>query len=434
MAPKTKTTKKINTDLPKVTPQKPTQKGFKFETPYDTYIVEEVIGEGANGIVLKVRNLAGDSLALKYLKPAVAKSKKLKRFKNEISFCQKNEHPNILRVLDEGYQIIDDIKCPFYISKLYDGTLKKMIGKITPEKVLPYFSQILDGIEAAHKKNTFHRDLKPENILYDYTSNKMVIGDFGIAHIAEEFLATSVETIQGDRLANAHYAAPEQRDPNGRVDLRADIYALGLILNEMFTSATPHGSNFKKIADISSPNEYLDEIVDHMISQNQANRPKSIEEIKQRLIARQNNFITLQKIHELEKTIVPASTVDDPLVVDPVRIIGFDYQNDTVICKLSASPNRTWEEQWLNSGGMYTTSMHWNMVSFSGNFAHMRASESRAQEVVNFIKGRIQVINENYRVFITEKKRQEDERKRQDLITKLEAEKKRAELIKKIQF
>jgi serine/threonine protein kinase len=109
--------------------------------------------------------------------------------------------------------------------------------------VLPLFSGILDGVEAAHLLRVTHRDLKPENILCDEKSLP-VVADFGIAHFEEDIIATAVKTPAGAKMANLSYSAPEQRMRGAAVDLRADIFALGLILNEMFTRSVPQGVGY----------------------------------------------------------------------------------------------------------------------------------------------------------------------------------------------
>jgi len=72
----------------------------------------------------------------------------------------------------------------------YDGSLRDLMHEGSPERVLPLFSQILDGVEAAHLQRVVHRDLKPENILYDRGNGRLAIADFGIAHFSEELVAT----------------------------------------------------------------------------------------------------------------------------------------------------------------------------------------------------------------------------------------------------
>jgi serine/threonine protein kinase len=113
---------------------------------------------------------------------------------------------------------------------------------IEPDGVLPIFSQILDGVESAHPQGVWHRDLKPENILYSLANGTLIVADFGIAHFEEQDLLTAVETQPNERLANFLYAAPEQKIRAKSADSRSDIYALGLMLHEMFTGDVPLGT------------------------------------------------------------------------------------------------------------------------------------------------------------------------------------------------
>ena len=145
---------------------------------------------------------------------------------------------------------------------IYAGSLRNLLDRgIEPKSDFSTFAQILDGVEAAHLKGVFHRDLKPENVLYDQASDKLLVADFGIAHFGEDELYTLVETSPNDRLANFKYAAPEQRNAVMTVDHRADIFALGLMLNEIFTGEVPHGTGFKTIESVDPEYAYLDGLV-----------------------------------------------------------------------------------------------------------------------------------------------------------------------------
>src|SRR5262249_14950910 len=158
-------------------------------------------------------------------------------------FLSNNRHPNIVTVTDFGIADAENLKGPFYVMKRYDGSLREQLAAgMPPDRVLGFFAQMLDGVEAAHLLGAIHRDLKPENFLFDARTQTLAIADFGIANFAERHLLTMVETTAQQRLANFMYAAPEQRTPGRETTNTADIYALGLILNEMFTGAVPHGT------------------------------------------------------------------------------------------------------------------------------------------------------------------------------------------------
>ena len=287
------------------------QKSRAFETTFSLYTETGFLGEGGAGRVYKVTDEEGRPFALKILHSASTPQRK--RFKNEIAFCSKKSSPHIVAVLDHGFSMVAEKACPFYLMPLYAGTLRSLLKTgLQHDVVLPYFSQILDGVEAAHLQEVVHRDLKPENILHDGSSNTLVIADFGIARFTEEALFTAVETRAQDRLANFLYAAPEQRIRGRDVGPRADIYALGLILNEMFTGEVLQGTGHKQIGSVAPQYAYLDALIDRMVRHSPDDRPTSIAEIKQELIARGNEFVAQQRLSQLKNTVVPESDIEDP--------------------------------------------------------------------------------------------------------------------------
>jgi serine/threonine protein kinase len=221
-------------------------------TAFDTYRAIKLVGEGGSGAVYEARNSDGERVALKCLKPRLPTSRR-KRFKNEILFCQSCQHPNIVRVIDTGAVVLDREAVSFYVMPYYAKTLRSLItSRISPEAVVTLFSQLLNGVEAAHLLGVCHRDLKPENILFDEELEQLVVADFGAAEFTADELYTIVETRPKERIGNFQYSAPEQRRAGGKVDHRSDIYALGLILNEMFTGEVPEGSAHRQIASVSA--------------------------------------------------------------------------------------------------------------------------------------------------------------------------------------
>src|SRR5258708_23623700 len=176
---------------------------------------------------------------------------------------------------------------------------------------------MLDGVEAAHLHGVVHRDLKPANVLCDGPDN-LVLADFGIAHFQEFDLLTLVETDSQERLGNYQYSAPEQRIPGASVDQRADIFALGLILNEMFTGHVPQGTGYPKIGSVSPDFAYLDDLGEAMIQQKPENRIQTIVRVKEQLIARRHRFVELQRLDALKKQVVPESDVNEPILRDPI--------------------------------------------------------------------------------------------------------------------
>jgi serine/threonine protein kinase len=266
--------------------------------------------------------------------------------------------------------------------ELYPCTLQEQLGRLEPAEVLPVFSEILNGVEAAHLQHVAHRDLKPQNILCNPQSNVYVVADFGIASLAEEELYTAVETQRNERLANFQYAAPERRTRGREITSKADVYALGLVLNQMFTGEIPLGTQFKKVQAVAPMFSYLDEIVDEMIRQDPAQRP-SIADVKRELIARQQQFVSLQKIDQLTKQVVPEDSLTDPLVLNPIRAENFDYRDGQMLVTLSAVPNPKWISQFHNQATTSFLGMGPGSTTFQGAIAAVRTTKMWVPEILS---------------------------------------------------
>jgi len=368
-----------------------------FDTPFDTYCATNVIGEGGAGLVYEVTNSSGETFALKCLAPERVTSERLKRFKNEITFCQKQEHPNIVKVLDTGATTIKNVKSPFYVMRRYPGTLRTHIRELKHEDALRVFVQLLDGVEAAHLWGVWHRDLKPENALWDHREKSLVVADFGIAHFEVEEIYTAVETKETARMANFLYSAPEQRVRGKQVDHRADIYSLGLILNELFTKEVPQGVGFKRIRDINTTYAYIDDIVEPMIQQNPEKRPATIDAIKKELIGRKNAFVALQQYNAATKQVVSKSK---PPEFQPISIVSFDYTNRTLSLKLSGNVPPGWAGEFQM--GHYSAIIGYEPERFQIRAdtitigIHEGESERVVQEVVNNAKNYVMIANSGY--------------------------------------
>lgn len=251
---------------------------------FHAYSKVEQVGEGAVGFVYRARNERGNEVAIKVMKKSHAGTSREGRFINEAQWCWRATSPHIARVLDWGLTRIDGVEVPFTVLRFYKASLRGLIKKgMSPDDVLRAFQGMAQGVAAAHRARVVHRDLKPENVFVD-DDGTVVVGDFGIAHFQEEMLAAAVETEAGDRLANFEYAAPEQRRPSPHVDDRADVFALGLMLNEMFTGVVPLGGGFRRIDSISKKLANLDSLVDSMTRQVPAERP-SIYDVLDRFAA-----------------------------------------------------------------------------------------------------------------------------------------------------
>ena len=240
------------------------QAGVKIITAFDEYVLEKQVGQGGCGRVFLATNSDNDELAIKFLDRNIGKTK-LKRFKNEIHFCEHNSQANIIQVIDHGYFALENNEYVFCVMPFYEQSLRDKINLgIMPETAIKIFVGLLDGLQYAHGKGIIHRDIKPENILFAKDSDIPVICDFGIAHFMAEDMVTYVETKPTERLANFLYSAPEQRIKGEEIGPQTDIFAIGLILNEMFTRSVPQAVGYKRIIDCVPDYGFLDNLVDQL--------------------------------------------------------------------------------------------------------------------------------------------------------------------------
>ncbi len=193
------------------------------------YRIVALLGRGGMGEVYRAEDTKlGQQVALKFLPSEFAKdSAKLQRLYEEVRLGRKVSHPNVCRMYD-----IAEWDDHHFISMEYiDGedlaSLLRRIGKLPDGKALDIARDLCAGLAAAHSLGIVHRDLKPANVMIDGRGDARLT-DFGLAALAEDL--ESRREITG----TPAYMAPEQLE--GReVTQRTDLYALGLILYEMFT-------------------------------------------------------------------------------------------------------------------------------------------------------------------------------------------------------
>jgi len=195
------------------------------------------IGKGAFGTVLLMEDTVVDEqLVLKFLNPNVSQDEEMmKRFVHELRYSRKITHRNVIRIYDFLF-----IRGNYAISMEYFPS--HTLGNEVNEKPLPlpkavrFATDIATGMAVAHQSGIIHRDLKPANVLID-DEGLVKIVDFGVA--AAQHQGDTQLTKTGYVIGSPKYMAPEQI-LGKKVDERADIYSLGIILYEMLTGEPPY--------------------------------------------------------------------------------------------------------------------------------------------------------------------------------------------------
>jgi len=195
----------------------------------DRYRVVGLLGRGGMGEVYRADDLKlGQSVALKFLPAGLERDpERLDRFLGEVRMSLRVTHPNVCRVYDIG-----DVAGEHFISMEYvDGedlaSLLRRIGRLPQDKAVEIARQLCAGLQAAHEEGILHRDLKPANVMLD-GRGRIKITDFGLAGLQESFKGADIG------VGTPAYMAPEQISGQ-EVSARSDIYALGLVLYEIFT-------------------------------------------------------------------------------------------------------------------------------------------------------------------------------------------------------
>lgn len=412
------------------------KKRISFETTFGVYVVDELLGEGGAGRVYGGVGPDETPIALKVLAEGRASADKRRRFKNEISFLARNKHPNIVTVIDHGVARGGEIDGPFYVMRRYQSSLRQLMRERTPpDSVLPLFSQILDGVEAAHLQNVVHRDLKPENILYDHDSKTLAIADFGIARFTEDILVTLVETTPAQRLANFQYAAPEQRTPGQPVGLPADMYALGLILNEMFTGAVPQGTEYRLISSVSEELNFLDEIVAKMLRQVPQERPGSIQELKGLIQRYRAEAVAVQRLSRFDATVISAQEIDEPLAHEAPRLLAADWNGRQLTLTLDREVSRDWV------GALHNMGSHSSVMgkpptafSFQGNLASVDVEEHQVQPAIDHFKEWLPMATRTLKYQLEQAAQRQEAERREQLRHEREAEEQRLRVLRNIKI
>jgi serine/threonine protein kinase len=195
-----------------------------------------MLGRGGMGIVFKARDtILERTVAIKILGPVLAENAAArKRFIREGQTAAAVKHEHVVTV----YGVEGREESPYLVLEYIEGTaLEDRLLKSAPlptEEVAKLGVQIARGLAAAHQKGLVHRDIKPANILLEKETDRVAIGDFGLARAVDDASISQ----QGEICGTPHYMAPEQVAGQA-IDHRADLFSLGSVLYYMCTGELP---------------------------------------------------------------------------------------------------------------------------------------------------------------------------------------------------
>jgi len=205
------------------------------------YQLTRVVGSGGMATIYAAIDLRLDrQVAVKIMHSHLAQDEQfVSRFIREAKAAASLSHPNIVAVLDQGWNQ-GGAPCVFIVMELIEGaTLRDYLieqGSLSPERALSIITPVASALAAAHKLGIVHRDIKPENILVS-KEGRIKIADFGLARGA--LLGNTMTAESSVILGSVSYLSPEQVQ-RGVADARSDIYSLGIVLFEILTGQKPY--------------------------------------------------------------------------------------------------------------------------------------------------------------------------------------------------
>jgi serine/threonine protein kinase len=288
----------------------PDPDGLVGQTLSDRYFIRKLVGEGAMGRVYEGHHTGiGKRVAIKISHQAERRKTEIaRRFQREALAPAQIGHPNVADVTDCGTTPSGEF---YFVMEYIDGVgldaILRRDGKLSLERSLMIAVQVCRALEAAHNAGIIHRDLKPSNIMLVRTPEDdcdlVKVLDFGVAKFLRETGDGNL-TLTDATVGTPRYMAPEQIRGGGKVDFRADIYAMGGILYAMLAGGKipVDGTSVediwqRKLTQDPTPlrlyrsdlSDDLEELILRCLARDPGQRPASAEELKKQLVAHLEN-------------------------------------------------------------------------------------------------------------------------------------------------
>lgn len=207
-----------------------------------SYHIVRKLGEGGMGVVyLAQQENPRRQVALKVIRPGVESSELLRRFDQETQVLGWLQHPGIAQIFEAGTNESGGFHQPFFAMEYVDGVSLTDYANshhLSVKERLALVARLCDAVHHAHQKGLIHRDLKPSNILVDKNGQPKIL-DFGIARITDAN-DHATATMTGKLVGTVAYMSPEQLGGRSSdLDIRSDVYSLGVICYELLTGRLP---------------------------------------------------------------------------------------------------------------------------------------------------------------------------------------------------
>jgi len=219
--------------------------------------VVRLMAEGGMGRVYEAtQEKPKRTVAVKVMRPGLTSPSILRRFEYEAEVLGRLQHPGIAHIYSVGVHQMGNATVPYFVMEYITDarTLTTYANdlKLPVRQRLDLFRSVCDAVAHGHQKGVIHRDLKPGNILVDASGQPKVI-DFGVARATDSDMAlTTMNTDVGQLIGTLQYMSPEQfdADPND-IDVRSDVYALGVILYELLVGKPPYDLKKKALHEVA---------------------------------------------------------------------------------------------------------------------------------------------------------------------------------------
>ncbi len=259
------------------------------------YRIYDRLGDGSAGTAYLARDSeSGQMVVVKVLHAHLINESFVGRFEREIDLLQRIDNPHIIQVYDWGVeeeQPDTGQVLSYIVTEFVEGlTLAHVIerqGKLSEEEALLIARQLAMGLADIHERGIIHRDIKPQNIMISPEGEAKII-DFGLAKGADHATLTGSGMFSG----TLNYASPEQVVEAGKVDHRADIYSLGVVLYEMLTGRLPVTGKFASVMlrilqgdldPITDVSPEVESLINEMLAREIKERISSAEHVIRRI-------------------------------------------------------------------------------------------------------------------------------------------------------